>query len=265
MKYILGGLGLFTIVGLSTFFFSSSLVPQKQIDQIPRAVPSMLEGSSSFEKGQYYFNHGPLADGTYDLAIAQAYFEKAIQEDPKSEPLLWYQSGRIDFLEGDFDQALKKFQMQLELFGDAVPSVHYMIGLTYGYKARQTGSSADWQKAEEGFEKAIEHFGKAPWPYVDLAWLYFSQGKFAEMKPLLEKSFLVESNNPWLLNMYGLALLNTGDKELAHEYFLFAQDEAALLTVEDWAKSYPGNNPELWDDGLLEFQTLIAKNVALSK
>ena len=220
---------------------------------------------SNFELGQYYFNHDVDPAPPYDLKKAQYFFERAITKNPKENNLLWYQSGRVDFINGNFDSALFKFAKQREYFRDEVPNVYYMIGLTYGYKARKTGNSEDWQNAEAGFKKVISFFPKAPWPYVDLSWLYFSQGKYTEMKPLLEKALGYEANNPWLLNMYGLALLNTGDKKMAHEYFLFAQEESMNLTIEDWGKSYPGNNPELWGAGLLEFRTLIGKNVALTQ
>ena len=91
--------------------------------------------------------------------------------------LLWYQAGRVDFINGNFDEALLKFDTQIQYFGDQVPNVYYMIGLTNGFKARTTGYEGDWKKAEEGFQKSITFFRGAPWPYVDLAWIYFSQGK----------------------------------------------------------------------------------------
>ncbi len=233
--------------------------------KLSETLSAKIANETLFDTAQYYFNQDEDPAPPYDLEKAEYYFKKAIEEDPASNPLLWYQAGRVDFINGNFNEALLKFDTQIQYFGDQVPNVYYMIGLTNGFKARTTGYEGDWKKAEEGFQKSITFFRGAPWPYVDLAWIYFSQGKYTDMKPLLEEAFTYDSNNAWLLNMYGLALLNTGDRMMAHEYFLFAQEQAEKLTVKDWSKSYPGNDPRLWDLGLQEFKSLIAKNVTLSK
>jgi tetratricopeptide (TPR) repeat protein len=217
-----------------------------------------------FELGQYYFNHGDSADGTYDLQKARLYFEEAIKEGPKSNNLLWYQLGRIDFLEGKFDDAINKFNRQIEYFGDQYSNVYYMLGLTYGYKARKTGNEEDWRHAEENFHTYLKYDPLSPWARVDLAWVYFSQGKYEEMKPILENGLESMPQNPWLLNMYGLSLLNLGNKAKAREVFFRAQAEAQRLTTSDWGLVYPGNNPSFWKQGIEEFRSLIDKNLALT-
>lgn len=259
----LGGAIIFFCFGV--YLYQASADAFTEDHPVAEVEDGDVEQKSFFELGQFYFNHDDEPGGPYDLELAQFYYEKAIAQDPGGDPMQWYQSGRIDFLEGDFDEALRKFDKQLEHFGDQVPNVYYMIGLTYGYKARITGEAEDWKKGEEAFETFISYFPEAPWSRVDLAWIYFSQGKFEEMKPVLEEGMRYESNNPWLLNMYGLALYNTGDTAMAYEYFTFALELAQKLTVEDWGKSYPGNNPELWGEGLEEFRSIIQKNIALAQ
>ncbi|MEM9336699.1 MAG: hypothetical protein AAGA35_02490 [Patescibacteria group bacterium] len=229
------------------------------------SLPPELADASSFELGQYYFNHDDDPALPYDLYLARRYYNKALREDPVGNDLTWYQLGRIDFLEGKFDTALYKFDKQLEYFGDSVPNVHYMIGLTYGYKARQSGDVADWERGAEGFLRYIEFDPEAPWARVDLTWIYFAQGKYDEMLEPLEVGLRFTPNNPWLLNMYGLALLNTGDTLGARNNFLLAAEEARELTPEDWGNSYPGNHPDSWARGLAEFQTAIEKNIALTE
>jgi tetratricopeptide (TPR) repeat protein len=245
---LVGGVLIF-VTFVFLFFFESQWVIQGDIAY-------KLQKASNFEKGQYYFNNGDTPSGAYDLVKAQYFYEKAILKDPKDNPYAWYQSGRIDFINGDFDSALEKFSKQIEYFGDTVANVYYMVGLTYGYKARATNSPEDWKQAEDNFKKSISFLYEAPWPYVDLAWVYFS---------VLEKGLTYEANNPWLLNMYGLALLNTGNRAMAREYFIFAGELAAKVTVEEWGRSYSGNNPATWGLGLTEFRTLIAKNIALTQ
>ncbi len=250
---------LFCIVILLLLF----KVPAESI-QSTSNLPASLQGKTDFDIAQFYFNSDDIRGGVYDIIKAQEYYEKVIAENPKENNLVWYQSGRIDFINGDFDLALDKFATQLAYHGDEIPNVYYMIGLTYGYRARQTNSPEDWKHAEDNFKKSVELLHQAPWPYVDLAWVYFSEGKYNEMKLLLEIGMNYGSNNPWLLNMYGLALLNTGDKTMAREYFLFAQELAQEVTVEQWGRSYPGNNPDSWEQGLFEFETMIAKNIELT-
>lgn len=225
-------------------------------------APNGME--DSFLLGQYYFNTGDEADGAYDLAKARTNYLKSVTDNPKKELLAWHQLGRIDFLEGKFDDAIYNFNKQIEYFGDELPNVYYMLGLTYGYLGRAGGGEEAWAKAEENFHKYLEFDPTSPWARVDLSWIYFTQGKYESMLPILEVGLVYEPANPWLLNMYGLALMNLADAEKAHKYFLWAKTEAARLTVEDWGKSYPGNSPDVWPQGLSEFKAAIDHNIELT-
>lgn len=218
---------------------------------------------TDFEKGEYYFNHDDDPAGPYDIKLARQYYEAALAASSTANAAVWYQLGRIDFLEGKFHSALHKFEQQWELFPDSGVNPDYMIGLTYGYLARKTGETEHWDAAAAGFERFITFKPGAPWPRVDLAWVYFAQGKYVDMIPVLEEGLEYAPGNAWLLNMYGLALMNTGESERAHDMFVAAQEAADLLTATDWGKSYPGNNPAYWEQGLNEFKAAIAKNVAL--
>jgi tetratricopeptide (TPR) repeat protein len=252
------------VVSVSTFFvLATARCMDILVAPVEQAI-NLTADMSDFDRGQYYFNHGQYADGTYDLKEARKYFTRAIAADPKANHLAWYQLGRIDFLEGRFNDALYKFNMQQVYFGDGVPSVHYMLGLTYGYKARRDNDAYSWRKAEEGFQTYIGFAEYSPWARVDLAWVYFSQGKFEEMLPILEQGIEHHRDNPWLHNMYGLALLNTGQKEAARAHFELASELASYVTPEEWGMSYPGNDPRSWTQGLREFQELIKKNLKLA-
>ena len=219
---------------------------------------------NDFERGQYYFNHGDHADGAYDLAKARRYYSSAIQDDPKGNPLAWYQLGRIDFIEGRFDAAIYKFNKQLQYFDDEVPNVYYMLGLTYGFRGRpEAPDSPDLAVAIENFEKFLEFFPHSPWARTDIAWLYFLQGNYEAMIPVLERGLAIEPQHAWLLNMYGLALLNTDQTARAEEVFTDAHIAAKRLTNEDWGRAYPGNDPADWPDGLASFIAAIEHNLAL--
>lgn len=231
---------------------------------LPGVVGHQSTTYSAFELGEYYFNHDSDQGGAYDLSMAKLYYLQAISEEPDN-PFAIYQYGRILFIEGDFNGALKAFAFLERRFDDRIPNMYYMLGLVYGYKAREHGDTLDWERAEASFEKFIPYAPQSPWPRVDLAWVYFAQGKFEEMIPIVEEGLLHRPNNPWLLNMYGLALFNQGEIDQAREIFTQALEAAKLLTEEDWGKSYPGNDPAVWGQGLASFKELIAKNVALTQ
>jgi tetratricopeptide (TPR) repeat protein len=217
-----------------------------------------------FELGEYYFNAGDNPSGAHDLTKARMYYEQAVAASSTAHETAWHQLGRIDFIEGRFDSAIAKFNTQIELFGDLVPNVYYMIGLTYGYKAQLTENEEDWRRGEEAFEIFIEHSPMAPWPRIDLAWLQFEQGKYEEMLLVLSEGLNYAPENPWLHNMYGLALMNTGERAGARTHFELAENYANELTVEEWGKAYPGNDPEAWEIGLASFKEAIRKNLELA-
>lgn len=242
------------------------LVPVAYRAYAPEPIHEPPEGLNDFLLGDYYFNHGPYADGTYDLAAARAHYEAALAAQPTGDSAAWYQLGRIDFLEGKFTDALHKFDLQLAYFGDEqFPNVYYMRGLSYAYRAKYEGNTDDWGRAEGEFQQYLAHDPKSPWAATDLSWVYFMQGKYDEMKTLLAKAETDHPDNPWILNMYGLALLNTGERALAHDVLLRAKNAADALTIDDWSRSYPGNDPAVWGQGLAEFRSTIAANIAAAE
>lgn len=226
--------------------------PKENIEQV----------EDPFALAEHYFNSRNSSTGEYNLKLARKYYTEAIDRG-SDNPMAWHQLGRIDFLEGNYDAAIYKFEKLKSLYGDQIPNVYYMTGLTYGFKARRGGEAEDWKKAEENFLKYLQYEPESPWTRTDLSWVYFSQGKFAEMLPLLEDGLVAEPANPWLLNMYGLALMNTGKREEAHKQFLQAREYASYLTAEEWGRTYPGNDPGAWEQGLEEFKSLIEKNIEL--
>lgn len=211
--------------------------------------------------GNHYFDAG--VGGEYDLAKARHYYEQAIDASSTANERVWYQLGRIDFLEGNFDAAVDRFQTQIELFDDTEPRAYYMLGLTHAYNALWHEVPGEWERAEAAFRTYLEHDAYNPWARVDLAWIYFSQGEYTEMLPLLETGLEYHPENAWLHNMYGLALLNTGSVDAARQHFERARKLAAALTPQQWGVVYPGNDPDSWSAGLASFQDAIEKNLEL--
>jgi tetratricopeptide (TPR) repeat protein len=261
MKRMTGEM-LAAVGGLLCFlvFAAAYAVQERSLSGSVAALPA-----TAFERGEYYFNSGDDPDGAYDLDLARTYYEQAIREAPQGNERAWYQLGRIEFLEGDFDAAIRDFDKQKEYFGDDVFEVNYMLGLTYAYKAQRTKNASDWQRAEAAFNAFLEGEPQSPWAHTDLAWVYFSQGRYEEMVPLVTDGLSYNPNSPWLHNMLGLALLNTGHRDAARDQFEAAKKYADMLTVEDWGSAYPGNNPDDWPTGLASFQQAIDTNLALAQ
>lgn len=229
-------------------------VCKNEIDAVRYAAEAAILGDA-------YFG----GDRGYDLQCARAAYVRALSIDSRGDAQAWHQLGRIDFLEGKFDDAIDRFNKQIEYFGDTLPNVHYMLGLTYGYRARRDANDADWQLSETSFKKYLELDPGSPWARTDLAWTLFSLGRYEEMKPIVEEGLKNNPRHPWLLNMYGLSLLNTNDRLKAHSYFVDALDALATYTAEDWGRAYPGNDPRSWNTGLEEMRSAIEHNVDISE
>ena len=223
-------------------------------------INSLTSADEATYLGDEYFGGGRQ----YDLECAETAYYKAIEIVEQGNIRTWHQLGRIDFLRGDYYEAIQKFNNQLKYHKEIMPNVHYMLGLTYGYKAKESRYRGDWEKAEEHFLRYIE-LDLTSWAArVDLSWLYFAQGKYEEMKPHLEIALENYPQNPWVLNMYGLAILNTEDREEAHEYFLQALEASGKLSIEDWGEAYPGNDPASWSEGVQSMREYIQKNLEIT-
>ncbi|MEX2013756.1 MAG: tetratricopeptide repeat protein [Parcubacteria group bacterium] len=207
--------------------------------------------------GSYYYN-GVAGGGEYNIEIAEKAYEKAVAIEPG---ILWghYQLARIYFVRGDFTSALEEINKELEANPENLRSL-YIRGLIYGYR-NQTG---DLERAEGDFRRFTE-WAPSEWAgYNDLAWILSKNGKYAqteiELKRALEK--VPEArNNPWLWNALGVAELNLKKYSNAAASFRKAKELAEKLTVEEWARSYPGNDPAAVEQGLSAFLKAIDENL----
>ena len=69
--------------------------------------------------------------------------------------------------------------------------------------------------------------------------------------------------NPWLWNSLGVAELNTGEYSAARTSFENAHKLAFNLTPEAWRKAYPGNNPNIYEEGFSKMKESILANLEL--
>ena len=80
--------------------------------------------------GNYYFNVNN--EGAYNLKKAKYYFNKALELDLDVSDA-WHQLARINFLAGNFGDALLEINKQIEIHGDELMSSYYIRGLIYGF------------------------------------------------------------------------------------------------------------------------------------
>lgn len=202
-----------------------------------------------FEIGNYYFG-----GGVYNPERAEKYFKQALEID-SNIPGAHYQIARIYFVRGNFYTALQEINKEIELNPDFKRS-YYVRGLVRGY-------SRNLAEAESDFKEFLKWKPESWAGWNDLAWVYFQEGKYKEARDSARKGLDIYPDNPWLLNSLGVALLNTGEKYDAKEAFAKALSVAESMVPEDWGRAYPGNNPEIYSEGLLKMKESIGNNLKL--
>lgn len=211
--------------------------------------------------GEHYL-HWVEEDTTYNREKAADYFMRAHELDQQlSGPT--YQWGRTEFLIGRYANALSAFDVQWALYENGAQTDQYTLPTQY-MRALTNGLLGNFDVAEKLFLSLVrDHANDSrSWTYYNnLAWLYFQQGKFDDMEILMEEAIKQYPENPWILNMYGLALLNHNKNTVARDVFLRAQERANELTASDWLAAYPGNDPYIAQQGIAELKNSIAENV----
>ncbi len=225
----------------------------------------------SFRIGNYYFNTTEDQSGVYDLVQAETYFKKTLEYDT-SFPWAMYQIARISFLNGNFYTALGQINEHIESSNSVSEDLYllkgfYTRGLILGYMGRLEDAAEDFLKYIE-IQKEITlstgtHRTDIWAGYNDLAWIYFQLGDFNLVKETTEEGLVYAPNNPWLLNMLGVAYLNLGEEIEAKKYLDQALLETKKLTPRDWSYAYPGNDPNIAPQALSAMITAIETNIEL--
>lgn len=256
-KIIFSVLGVLSIISVGFYYYRAeiSLYAWNNYHIFPQMVMAFNEDATlALEVGNYYFN--VYSNGVYDLKKAEYHFERALMLDLYVKDA-WHQLARIDFLEGNFNGAIFKINKQIELHNDELMSSYYIRGLILGYMGR-------YDEAEENFLLFLEWDPKNWATHTDLAWVYFSGSEYQKSADIARAGLFYSQTNPWLLNMLGVALINTGEIDEAKKILEFALENANLLTETDWHKAYPGNNPNIGIQGLSEMKEAIQYNITLT-
>jgi len=208
-----------------------------------------IDPKLEMETGNYYFNNG-----AYDLEKAEEAFRRALKADPK---ILWghYQLARIYFVKGEKELALEEINKELEANPENLRTL-YVRGLIYGSSGRLAEAEADFRR--------FILWAPAEWAgYNDLAWILAKEGKYADAEKVAGegiKEAIGGEENAWLWNSLGVAQLNLKKYNDAEKSFRKALKLARNMTENEWARAYPGNNPEESARGLDAFKIAVQAN-----
>lgn len=212
--------------------------------------------NTAFAQGAVRLGNGFFGgDLPYSITLADLSYRAALALDPEV-PDAWHQRARIAFLRGDFERAHEMINKQIALHGDSFMASYYIRGLINGFDKR-------YEEAEKDFSRFIAWDPHNWAANNDLAWIYFSQGKFSEAEAQATLGLAANDGNPWLHMMRGMARFNMGERDEALADLLRAKEGAAGVAEDDWRRAYPGNDPRIASLGLAELHATIDNNIAL--
>ena len=212
----------------------------------------------SASRANFYFNMGNhfFGGGAYDLAKAEKYYDKVVQINPEL-PRLNYQMARLEFIRGDFFSAISHINKEIELFPEYKRS-HYVRGLVYGFKGNYDLAISDF--------KEFLIWKPESWAgHNDLAWLYFQKGDIKAVESQARLGLEYNPNNPWLENIYGVALLNLERKEESRLALKSSLENFERIGPKEWGGAYPGNDPRIYKKGYEETLKAIRENLSLAE
>jgi tetratricopeptide (TPR) repeat protein len=189
----------------------------------------------------------------YDVDEAEYYFLLAAKHDPNL-PYVNHQLARIEFLRGDFLDALILINRELEVNPDPSPSTYYIRGLIQGFAGLYDMSARDYETYLQA--------DPTNWAAInDYAWVLLKADRSEEALLATVRGLSFFPENPWLLNSNAIALYEEGFVDEAHEQALQATKHAMRLGERDWLIAYPGNDPRVAQEGLVALLDSIRTNL----
>lgn len=214
----------------------------------------LISSAFNLTIGNIFFGGTP---SLYNVNLAQFFFFQATRPlIGNVAPYANYQLSRTYFIKGDLSEAVVLANRELELYPEHY-TTYYILGLTLGYMNRE-------EEAIDAFTKFIAYKPNSWAARNDKAWLQFRIG---DIDGALEtiKPMSTESTNPWVQNTYGILLFNKNLCTESSEALQNAKKFAGTMTPLEWGKSYPGNDPRVYNLGLTAMRESIEENIALLK
>ncbi len=211
----------------------------------PKAEVAYGLGNKHFDSA----NHA----GEYDIDRAEYFFRLAVLQDPHI-PSIYHQLARIEFLRGNFAAAMGFINIQIDNQGENIPNSYYVRGLIEGYMGAYKESALSY----ETYLKYNPH----NWAAInDYAWVLLKANRPNDAAVATAGGLVLFPHNPWLLNTNATALYENGDISHARIQIMKAHEAVQSITKSEWLTSYPGNDPQVADQGIATFKQSIEDNI----
>ncbi|MBI5456762.1 tetratricopeptide repeat protein [Candidatus Kaiserbacteria bacterium] len=241
------------VVGSFSLFLLAALLGRQQVQAIGETALFLVSPTAerAYEYGARHFDAIHARD--YDMDRAVFFFKEAEKIDA-DYPYLQHQLARISFLKGDFANALRRIDREIENNPSPSLSSFYVRGLVKGFAGDYLGAIPDYQKFLES--------EPANWAASnDLAWVYLKANRPSEALVAIDAALSANIGNPWLLNSRATALFELGRLEEARDAARLSLYAVKGITKEDWLKAYPGNDPLIAPEGMHAFQSAVLANM----
>lgn len=183
----------------------------------------------------------------------------------KKSHYTYFLLGRIYFVENELEKSIENYNKSIAL-NPAHKESYYGLGLSFGflspvfYKDAQNNFEKYIELEEEEFEQTGKR-GYGVWAgYNDLAWIHFLQGDFAKAEHVSKKALTFSPDNPWLLNMLAISLIEQGKCPEAYPLIQKAKNLAEKMSAEEFGEAYTGDNKNWWPKGLAQMKQTIREN-----
>ena len=212
--------------------------------------PNRIIGEELFQKGQYYYN-----GGEFNIAEAQMWYYWADVFDTKIS-LLHYQWARTYLVSSEFEKGIAEINQELWNYPDN-KRAYYVKGLLDSYADRNDDAVADF--------KAFIEWKPDGWAaYADLSWVYLKKKSYQDVINTTNAGLEYFPQNPWLLSNQGLAYYRLGEYESAKGDLEKAKELSEKITLDEWKRAYPGNDPRGAEKGVNDVRAIISYNLMLS-
>lgn len=192
----------------------------------------------------------------YNVKFAQVLFRHAAYPILPIRPPMYahYQLSRVYFIQGKLNDALEEARKELEAYPKNIQT-YYILGLVNGYMNRT-------YEAIDAFTYYIDAYPETWAGRNDKAWLQFRlgdiDGALETMQPIITRY----PETPWVQNTYCALLINKPERhEEAKNVCALAKNLIDKMTPEDWGRAYPGNDPNIYPEGLKAMRSSATENL----
>ena len=188
--------------------------------------------------------------------------------DSKKDYYTYFLLGRIYFVKNDLSKSIENYNLSLKLANEnniVFKEIYYGRGLTFGFLGPifYTDAQADFEKYIE-LENLQNRPSYGAWAgYNDLSWIHFLKGNFLESEMVAKQGLEISPENPWLLNMLSVALIEQNKCVEVYPLIQKAKNLAEKMEPNEFGEAYSGDNKNWWNKGLKEMKKTINENMWL--